>query len=84
MAKLIMEIYISWTTLTISVRKQLDRIKPNFVCMEIYSIETYAKILDKFYRVVFPAKFRKVVKMGDEDSALHSKMSVPEEKLAHF
>ena len=45
---------------------------------------TYAEILDKFYKLVFSGKFDKVVSMGEEESALCLKISVPGEKLAHF
>ena len=44
--------------------------------MEMYLIGTYAKILDKFYKVVFVTKFDEIVNMGDEDSTLRLKMSV--------
>ena len=63
---------------------RLNRIIPNFVCMEIYLIGTYAEILDKFYKIVFSAKFDKVVNMGDQDSRLCFKMSVSGETLTHF
>ena len=47
-------------------------------------MRTYAEMLDKFYKIVFSAKFNEVVNMGDEDSTLCLKMSVSGEKLAHF
>ena len=45
------------------------------MCMEIYLIGTYAEILNKFYKVVFLGKFKKIVSTGDENSTLHIKMS---------
>ena len=52
--------------------------------MEIYLIGTCAKILVKFYKIVFSGKFKKVSNTDEEESAVHLKMSDFGVKLSHI
>ena len=54
------------------------------MCMEIYLIGTCAEILDKFYKIVFPRKFKKDANTDEEESAVCLKMSDLVVKLNHF
>ena len=46
------------------------------MCMEIYLLGTCAKILVKFYKIVFSGKFEKVSNTDEEESTISIKMSV--------
>ena len=70
--------------LTISVRKVLNRIKSNFVCMETYLNSNSTEISDKFYKLVITGKFDKDANEREEESALHFKLSDMTQKPMPF
>ena len=72
-------------TLTSSVRKPLNRIKQTLCGRRyLYILVTCDKILKGFCGIVFKQIFDKLLNIGEEESAVHIKMSDLELKFSHF